>query len=132
MTPPHLPAAGPGPGRRLLVLDDDALIGLLIETAARTTGFVTRVTTQPTEFFTALEAWPPSHIVLDLTLPGSSGEEVLAELARRGCAARIILSSGVDPQRLADCTAAGQAAGLDLAPPLPKPFRVAALREILA
>lgn len=128
--PPPPAPAGAG-ARRLLVLDDDAMIGLLIEAAARPCGFTTRVVTQPDEFFGALQAWEPSHIVLDMTLPGTSGEEVVGELARRGCTARIILSSGVDPERLSACANAGRAAGLNLGTPLPKPFRVAALRESL-
>jgi DNA-binding response OmpR family regulator len=118
--------------RRLLVLDDDPLIGMLIEAVARTAGFDSRVTLQPAEFFAALKEWPPSHIVLDLTLPNCTGEEVLAALAREACTARIILASGVEAQRLADCEAAGRAAGLSLAPALPKPFRAAALRDRLA
>lgn len=133
MTPAGRPPASNGDAatRRLLVLDDDPMIGLLIEAAARACGFTTRATTQPAEFFATLAAWAPSHVVLDLTLPDVTGEEVLTELARLGCAARIILSSGVDPERLAACAAAGRASGLSLATPLPKPFRVAALRASL-
>lgn len=132
MTPAVPPApSGDAAARRLLVLDDDPMIGLLIEAAARTSGFTTRATTQPDDFFATLAAWVPSHVVLDLTLPGTTGEEVLAELARLGCTARIILSSGVDSERLEACAAAGRASGLSLGTPLPKPFRVTALRASL-
>lgn len=116
---------------RLLVLDDDAMIGLLVGTVARAAGFETRLTEHPVDFFAALETWLPSHIVLDLTMPEMSGEQVIAELVRRGCRARLILSSGVDAQRLADTVARAQADGLDLAPALPKPFRAQQLRECL-
>ena len=118
--------------RRLLILDDDAMVGLLVGTVARTVGFETRLSERPADFFALLQSWQPSHIVLDLTLPEMSGEQVIAELARLGCRARLILSSGVDAQRLADSAAAAQAAGLDLAPPLPKPFRADLLRQCLA
>ncbi|MES1163004.1 MAG: DNA-binding response regulator, partial [Rhizobacter sp.] len=71
-------------------------------------------------------------IVLDLTMPGMGGEEVLTELARRGCRARIIVSSGLERARIDAAVAGGTAASLDMAGTLPKPFLPAALRALLA
>ena len=118
--------------RRLLILDDDALVGLLVESVARLAGIATCLTRAADEFYVAAESWQPTHIVLDLTMPEASGEQVLAELAARGCAARIIVASGAESERLDLAVAQARAAGLDVAGALPKPFAAAALRALLA
>lgn len=119
------------PGR-LLVLDDDPMIAMLVGTVARKAGFETRLTEHPADFFALLQTWSPSHVVLDLTMPEMSGDEIIDELARLGCSARLVLCSGVDVQRLAESVARARAAGLDAAPPLCKPFRADHLRQCLA
>jgi CheY-like chemotaxis protein len=118
--------------RRLLVLDDEPLIGMLVEAVARLEGWPARVTEAHGAFFEALVAWQPTHIVLDLTMPGMDGEQVLHELGRLGCRARIIISSGADAPRLAAASAGAAASGLDLVGVLPKPFTPQALRALLA
>jgi CheY-like chemotaxis protein len=118
-------------GRRLLILDDDPLVGLLIESVARLAGAQTCLTHSHDSFFAALADWAPSHIVLDLTLPGMPGEAVLQALAQRGCGARIIVASGAEPQRLAAAAQQAAAAALDVAGTLNKPFAPAALRALL-
>ncbi|MBT9488472.1 MAG: response regulator [Rubrivivax sp.] len=118
--------------RRVLILDDDPLVGLLVETVARLAGAATQLTTTHAEFHTACQAWSPTHIVLDLTLPGFTGEQVLAELAALGCRARIVVSSGADTVRMGEAVALGRELQLDIAGALPKPFAPAALRVLLA
>lgn len=117
--------------RRLLILDDDPMIGRTIQTIANAAGVETRFTEDPAEFFRAIEDWGPSHIAIDLVMPQMDGVEVVIELARRGCNARIIISSGVDPRIL---DAAGRSAaehGLDIAGVLSKPFSPGELRALL-
>ena len=121
-----------GTARSLLILDDDDLVGMLVATVGQLDGLAVRLTARPDAFYAALDAAEPSHIVLDMTLPGCTGEEVLQQLATRGCGARIILASGVDAIRLADAAALAHRLGLDLAGTLPKPFTPAALRALLA
>ncbi len=118
--------------RRVLILDDDPLVGLLVETVARLAGAATQLTTTQAEFHAACQAWLPTHIVLDLTLPGFTGEQVLAELAALGCRARIVVSSGSDAGRMGEAVALGRRLQLDIAGALPKPFAPAALRALLA
>ena len=117
--------------RRVLILDDDALVGMLVESVARLAGMATCLTREADEFYEALDRWQPTHIVLDLTMPGLSGEQVLSELARRGCRARIIVTSGAERDRLDSAMALAQAEGLDVAGVLPKPFVLASLRALL-
>ncbi|MDL2339546.1 MAG: response regulator [Pseudomonadota bacterium] len=118
--------------RRLLILDDDPLVGLLMESAARQAGVSTCLTREPDEFYAAVDSWQPTHIVLDLTMPDTSGEQVLSELAARGCRARIIITSGAERERLDGAMAQARADALDVAGALPKPFVAEALRAMLA
>lgn len=116
--------------RRLLILDDDALVGLLVESVARLAGVATCLTREADEFYAAFADWAPTH-VLDLTMPGTSGEQVLVELATRSCRARIIVTSGAEAERLDRAVAQARPDGLDVAGGLPKPFVAAALRALL-
>ena len=118
-------------GRRLLIIDDDELVGMLVQTVAQLDGIEARLTVRPEDFYAALDADAPTHVVLDMTLPGCSGEELLRELARRACRARIVIASGVDAQRMAQAAALARSLGLDFAGVLPKPFAPAALRALL-
>ena len=116
--------------KRVLILDDDPMVGLLIEMVAQSAGAETLRCEVPQPFLDALATWQPTHLVLDMRMPDMTGVEVLAELARRGCAARIVLTSG----SAQDAFAARQSAdaSLDIAGVLPKPFEAAALRALLA
>lgn len=116
---------------RLLILDDDPMIGQTIRSIAEPAGFATRVTTTADRFFVEFESWTPTHIALDLIMPDMDGVEVLGELARRACKARIIITSGVGSRVL---DAAGRSAtehGLSIAGVIPKPFSPARLRNML-
>jgi len=116
---------------RLLILDDDPMIGQTIHFIAEAGGAAARLCTDPEDFFAALQSWQPSHICTDLNMPAMDGLQVLAELGQRGCAAQVIVSSGVG-QRVLDAAArAGAAHGLVMAGVLAKPFVPAALRQLL-
>lgn len=118
--------------RRVLILDDDAMVGVLIESVARIDGACTRLTEQPAAFIAALANWTPTHLVIDLTLPDISGEDVLRQVAAAGCSARVVISSGVEPERLASAAQLAIGLGLDVAGTLAKPFMPARLRALLA
>ena len=123
------PAAG-----RLLILDDDELVGILVETVGRLAGMATQLTAHHGAFFAALAdatAEPPSHVVIDLTMPGMPGEEVLRQLAVLQCRARVVVCSGADPERLAAAAVLADLLGLRFVGTLSKPFAPAALRRLL-
>jgi EAL domain-containing protein (putative c-di-GMP-specific phosphodiesterase class I)/ActR/RegA family two-component response regulator len=118
--------------KRLLILDDDAAIGQTIGYIAEAIGMEIRATTSASEFFDELDRWQPGHIALDLIMPDMDGVEVMVELARRDCRARIIITSGVGSRVL---DAAGRSAvehGLDIAGVLSKPFSPSRLKELLS
>lgn len=121
----------PGGDRRLLVLDDDALIGETVRRIAETAGFDVRLVIEASGFLEVLEAWEPTHIALDLRMPGMDGMEVIAELARRQCPATIIIASGVGERVLAAAARSATEHGLAIGAVLAKPFTASAFRAAL-
>jgi EAL domain-containing protein (putative c-di-GMP-specific phosphodiesterase class I) len=118
--------------RRLLILDDDPSIGQTMGLIAETVRFATRFTSDPERFFALVDDWSPTHIALDLVMPTMDGVEVMVQLARRGCGARIIVTSGVGSRVLDAAGRSAEEHGLDIAGVLSKPFSPAALRALLA
>ncbi|MFN3842666.1 MAG: EAL domain-containing protein [Rehaibacterium terrae] len=119
------------PQRRLLVLDDDPLIGRTIQFIAQGVGLAARYTHDPGEFFAVLAEWEPTHVALDLVMPGMDGVEVLVQLAQRNCRARIIITSGMGGRVLDAAGRSGVEHGLDILGVLPKPFSASMLRALL-
>lgn len=119
-------------GGRLLVLDDDETVGQILCLGARSAGFEARLCASVPAFLEAVSAWSPTHVSVDLTLPGSSGSEVLRALAAAACRARVIVCSGAGGGALEDALAQARHLGLATAGVLEKPFTLARLRELLA
>lgn len=117
--------------KRLLVLDDEATVAQILIMGAQGIGYEGRACEEPEAFFAALDDWNPSHVVVDLTLPGMSGLEVLRVLARRGCRARVVVSSGAGASEVEAALRDARSLGLDVAGALPKPFALASLRTLL-
>jgi DNA-binding response OmpR family regulator len=128
---------------RLLVLDDDPSVGRILVAAAEAAGFEARLCAAVEPFFAELASWAPTHAAVDLTLPGTTGVEVLGRVAEVTEAAkvsagegsarrpRIIIFSGAGRAELDAALAEAARLGLDAAGVLPKPFRLAQLRALL-
>ena len=116
---------------KLLILDDDALIARTVSVIGESAGFSTRTTTVAAEFFQLIDEWEPSHIALDLVMPDMDGVEVLVELARRECRARILITSGVGSRVLDAARRSAVEHGLTISGVLSKPFSPGDLRELL-
>ncbi|RZA12257.1 MAG: EAL domain-containing protein, partial [Lysobacteraceae bacterium] len=124
--------AGVGPNeRRLLILDDDLAVARTIGMAAERMGFEVRCVEAPDAFFEAVRHWVPSHVAVDLIMPGMDGVEVMRQLARLGCGAAVILTSGMGLKVLEAARSTASERGLNVVGVLPKPFRAATLRELL-
>ncbi|HEX7029958.1 MAG TPA: EAL domain-containing response regulator [Gammaproteobacteria bacterium] len=108
---------------RLLIMDDDRTTGRMIGLMAERAGVPHRCAAAPDEFFRELEAWNPTHIVLDLLMPEMDGVEVLRQLAARGSRARIIISSGVEGRIRDAAQRAALEHDLNVIGALTKPFR---------
>lgn len=117
--------------RRLLIIDDEPTVGQTLLLGAQACGFEARLCATVAEFLDASSTWDPTDLAIDLTLPGSSGAEVLHQLARATCAARVFIYSGAGAAECEAALAEAGRCGLAAAGVLPKPFRLAALREML-
>lgn len=65
---------------RILVIDDEAALGENIQRMLRLPGTVVSVFTDPTKGLAEALTNPPDLVLLDLRMPGMSGEEVFAQL----------------------------------------------------
>ncbi|MDX5445545.1 MAG: EAL domain-containing response regulator [Zoogloeaceae bacterium] len=116
---------------RLLVLDDDAAVADMIQFIAEDAGLEVRVTLQAQDFFEQLAAWGPTHLAIDLVMPGMDGVEVMGRLASLGCTARVIITSGVGSRVLDSARRFAAEHALDVIGVVPKPFSPSALRNLL-
>lgn len=65
----------------ILIVDDDLQIGNMVEEVLRRAGYAVRRAYSGTEALLAIQAKRPDLVLLDLMLPGLSGEEVLPKLS---------------------------------------------------
>ena len=75
-------------GDRLLVIDDEPAIGLIIKRVAQSCGFDVAVMQDDRSFMKTVRQWEPTVIMLDLKLPNTDGIELLRDLAADQCRAR--------------------------------------------
>lgn len=115
---------------QILVIDDDPDIGEYITIAAQNLGFNCIATTTAVDFMAALNP-NITLIVMDLIMPETDGIELLRMLEQKQCKSRIVLMSGVDKRVLETAENLTQSMGLSVVGVLQKPFRLAALEEIL-
>jgi DNA-binding response OmpR family regulator len=116
---------------RLLLIDDEPLVGRFLAHAAEDCGYEAIVTISGESFRSRYAAVDPDVVVVDLAVPGSDGVELLRFLAEQKCRARVLIVSGFDPRVLESALRLGEAMGLDMAEPLAKPVHLQALAEAL-
>ena len=117
--------------RCLVILDDDLTVARTIGFVAEGLDFVVHCVQDPAQFFEVVHALAPSHVAIDLIMPGMDGVEVLRQLALAGCPSAVILTSGMGQKVLEAAQATAFERGLNIAGVLPKPFRPSMLRELL-
>jgi DNA-binding response OmpR family regulator len=117
--------------RRLLILDDEPAVAQTVAFAAQRHGFAVRMSASTDDFFGDVELFAPSHIIIDLLMPGMDGVEVLRSLAETSCRAIIIMMSGMGTKVLESAQRVGIERGLCIGGILPKPFKSAELHALL-
>jgi len=116
---------------RLLVIDDDPLVGTLARRIAEKCGYEVRTTTEAEAFKAQCIEFRPDVISLDLSIPECDGIELLRYLADIGCRAQILIASGFDTKVLRSANELGAARGLAMAGMIAKPMRAAEVRAML-
>jgi EAL domain-containing protein (putative c-di-GMP-specific phosphodiesterase class I)/CheY-like chemotaxis protein len=80
----------------------------------------------------ALDRRTPAIIFLDIALKQSDAVEVIRGLGERRYAGIVQMMSGSNPTLLDDVRQIGARHGLEMRPPLAKPFRAEAIRQVVA
>ncbi len=79
---------------RILLVDDDHQFTAVMQRGFRRRGFDTLCCASAAEALAACEAFQPSHILLDLNMPGTSGLVILPQLLAAAPAARLVVLTG--------------------------------------
>jgi DNA-binding response OmpR family regulator len=118
--------------KRIVIIDDEPAFGELVRGVAEGCGYSATFTTDPATFKDNVVELDPSIIVLDLSMPGTDGIELLRYLSGIGSGAGILIVSGFDRRVTETATSLGRELGLSMLGPLAKPIRVDELRKLLA
>jgi EAL domain-containing protein (putative c-di-GMP-specific phosphodiesterase class I)/ActR/RegA family two-component response regulator len=117
---------------RVLILDDDVLVGKVILAHVTAIGHDGRFTADPEEFLEWQRTWHPTRVIVDLVMELMDGIEVLNRLARDGSRAAVIISSGMGNRVMDAARRLADADGLVIAGLLSKPYKRADLSALLA
>jgi EAL domain-containing protein (putative c-di-GMP-specific phosphodiesterase class I)/CheY-like chemotaxis protein len=127
-------AAVPGdqmtPADRIVLIDDDRVVGEIVSALARGMGLHCDVTRTPEDFFGHVGP-STSVILLDLVMPEMDGIEILRLLGEQNCRARIILMSGINIRVIETAKKLAESLGLTVIGHLQKPFPIGQLQEML-
>ena len=127
-------AAAPGEamssGDRIVLIDDDRVVGEIVSALAKAMGLQCDVTRTPEQFFEHVGP-ETTLILLDLVMPEMDGIEILRLLGERNCKARIVLMSGINIRVIETAKKLAQSLGLSVVGHLQKPFPIAQLQELL-
>ncbi|MDP6386585.1 MAG: EAL domain-containing response regulator [Planctomycetota bacterium] len=117
--------------RMLVVDDDDRVCRLFLRVADKLSMEATAVT-NPRDVIEADSSLRPDLIMLDLSMPGLDGVEVLRGLASARCQASICLVSGARLDVLDSARALGRELGLRMGGSLHKPLDVSGIISFLS
>ena len=119
------------PSQRLLIIDDEFDIAVLVKEVAEDCGYDVRITVDSNSFKQTYASFAPDLIVLDLSLPGMDGVQLLRFLADAECTARLLILSGFDRKVRSAAEQLGGARGLKMVGSIAKPLRISDLRTLL-
>ncbi|HNB25318.1 MAG TPA: response regulator [Alphaproteobacteria bacterium] len=117
--------------KRLVIVDDDPAMGQYVRDVAEPLGYAVDVFIEGEGFRAAVGRDDPDLIILDLTMPGADGIELLRYLSKVQTKARILIMSGFDSNIREMAFLLGKQANLAMFGILPKPVRTAELRLML-
>lgn len=119
------------PNKRLLICDDEAAFGRLVQHVAEDLGYEVRATTEGRAFMEAYSAFAPTTIIIDMIMPGMDGNELVLWLAKQKSTARLIIITGFTPDYAAHAKVLAEYKGLRPVTTLNKPIELSELRAVL-
>jgi two-component system response regulator YesN len=117
------------PGKRLLIVDDDADMRLSLKLALEMAGYTAELAADGREALAIQQQRPADVLITDIFMPESDGFEVIDAVRRGFPQTRIVVISG--GAKLAKREYLLDAALMDVDAILPKPFDVEALLQTL-
>lgn len=96
--------------KRILAVDDETDVLLIIKTALQCEGFEVMTATNGADALAVARDTPPDLVILDVMMPGMSGFDVLRELKadERTCTVPVIMLTGVsEKKRIGEALASG-------------------------
>jgi DNA-binding response OmpR family regulator len=127
----HLARCPTSEGRKLLLVDDEPTVGRMMCHAAQECGYDAAAAMTAASFRRHHEEDAPDIVLLDLSLPGGDGIELLRFLAEKKSKAIILIVSGFDRRVLEAARRLGEALGLRMGGCLTKPVFVNQLGEAI-
>jgi EAL domain-containing protein (putative c-di-GMP-specific phosphodiesterase class I)/FixJ family two-component response regulator len=118
-------------GDRIVLIDDDRVVGEIVSALAKAMELRCDVTRTPEDFFERIGP-DTTLILLDLVMPEMDGIEILRLLGERNCKARIVLMSGINIRVIETAKKLAQSLGLTVVGHLQKPFPIAQLQDVLS
>ena len=92
---------GAQPVRRILVVDDDPDINRLLRVRLAARGYEVATAASGEEALELLSETPADLVFLDISLPGISGLQTLAEVRRRGLDTAVIMTTAFGSEQIA-------------------------------
>ncbi len=120
------------PAGRVLIIDDDHLVGAMLVAHAHAAGFDAKVTDDPEAFYALAREWKPTFVVVDLVMGAVDGLTVLKALAEMHSDAAVVIASGMGAKILDSARQFAAASGLAYGGVLHKPFRRSDVAKVLA
>lgn len=117
---------------RLLILDDEPMVGETILAMTKSIGAAAQYTESAETFLQLLESWQPTHIALDLMMPEADGVSMIQQLGKIGTNAKLLIVSGADARIVDAAQRSARQHGLSLVGALAKPFTRNALATLLS
>ncbi len=111
---------------RILIVDDDELMGSMLSRTLKNSGYEVRVETGADGIAGKIKAWFPDIILLDNNLPGRSGLDILRELVEQKIATQVVMLTADD-----SAETAVKAMKLGAADYLTKPFNIEEVKLLL-
>ena len=114
------------PALRLLVVDDEAIVGKRLQQVYGKLGFEVEVFTHPADALAAMARQPFEIVVTDLRMDGIDGWELLRQVREMNPATRVIIITAYVEEETT--TKASQQGAFDI---IAKPFRLEELRQVV-